>query len=331
MVKDVFTVNREYDGAGGLSGAPLLLSYLGGRRALEQSDRAGLVYALAGFCTLSIGDAIIKGMADMWPATAMAATRYVLGAIGLSAILLAREGTGALLHMPRPGLQWFRGLGVAVATIAMFTAVWLMPLAEATTITFTQPMLTALLATLFLGERLRRAAIVATLVAFAGVLIVLRPNFSVIGLAALLPLLVALGMSTLMIANRAAAGVAGSLAMQVYVATTASVLLVSATIVGHFSGIDRFAMHWPQWHVFARCAFIAFSASIAHWLIYLGTTKAGAATIAPMTYGQLLSAIILGWLFFDEMPDLLSLAGAAIIIGAGLYLWYIGRSRPGAR
>ena len=294
---------------------------------MEQSDRAGLIYALAGFCTLSIGDAIIKSMANMWPATAMATTRYVLGAIGLSAILVAREGWRPLFTMPRPGLQWLRGLSVALATISIFTAVWLMPLAEATTITFTQPMITALLAALFLGERLRPAAIVATLVAFAGVVVVLRPNFAEIGAAALLPLLAAASMAMLMIANRAAAGAAGVLAMQVYIALTASALLVAATLIGHLTGIERFVLYWPQWHVVARCAFIAFSASIAHWLIYVGTTRAGAATIAPMTYGQLLAAVLLGWLFFDEVPDLLALAGAAIIMGSGLYLWYIGRRR----
>jgi drug/metabolite transporter (DMT)-like permease len=294
---------------------------------MQQSDRAGLLYTLAGFATLSIGDAIIKGMADMWPPTAMAATRYVLAAIGLCALLAAREGWGAIVRMPRAGLQWVRGLSVAVATIAMFTAVWLMPLAEATTITFTQPMITALLAALFLGERLRRATIVATLVAFAGVVIVLRPNFADIGLAALLPLLVALFMAVLMIANRATAGAAGPWAMQAYVSITASVILIGATVVGHFSGSERFAMHWPEWHVFARCAFIAFSATLAHLMIYMGTVRAGAATVAPMTYGQLLGAVLLGWLFFGETPDPMALLGAAIIVGAGLYLWRIGRVR----
>lgn len=229
--------------------------------------------------------------------------------------------------MPKAKLQWVRGLSVAVSTIAMFTAVWLMPLAEATTITFTQPMITAVLATVFLGERLRPAAIVATLVAFAGVIIVLRPNFAAIGLAALLPLLVALFMAVLMIANRAAAGAAGPWAMQAYVSITASVFLIGATLIGHFSGSARFAMHWPEWHVFARCAFIAFSATIGHLMIYMGTVKSGAATVAPMTYGQLLAAVLLGWIFFDEMPDPIAWLGAAIIVGAGLYLWRLGRVR----
>jgi drug/metabolite transporter (DMT)-like permease len=233
--------------------------------------------------------------------------------------------------MPRAGLQWLRGLSVAVATIAMFTAVWLMPLAEATTITFTQPMITALLAALFLGERLRPAAIVATLVAFVGVVIVLRPNFAAIGLAALLPLVAALAMAVLMIANRAAAGAAGPWAMQAYVSITASVLLVGASLIGHWSGSPRFTMHWPEWHVFARCAFIAFSATLAHLMIYMGTVRAGAATVAPMTYGQLLGAVVLGWIFFDEAPDPAALLGAAVIVGAGLYLWHIGRTREPAQ
>lgn len=294
---------------------------------MQQSDRAGLLFALAGFSTLSIGDAIIKGMADMWPPTAMAATRYVLAAIGLSAILAARQGWGAVWHMPKGRLQWIRGLSVSIATIAMFTAVWLMPLAEVTTITFVQPMITALLAALFLSERLRLAAVIATVVAFGGVVIVLRPNFAEIGLAAFLPLLAAFSMAMLMISNRAARGAAGPLAMQVYIANTAAVLLVIATAIGHFTGVERFTMHWPEWHVFARCAFIAFSASVAHWLIYMGTSKAGAATVAPMTYGQLLAAVLLGWMFFDEAPDATALLGAAVIVGSGLYLWFLGRER----
>ena len=294
---------------------------------MQQSDRAGLLYALAGFAMLSLGDAIIKGMAGLWPPTAMASARYLIAASALSGVLVAREGRGALWPMPRAGLQWWRGAGVALASVAMFTAVWLMPLAEATAISFTQPMLTAMLAATLLGERLKRSAIIAILVAFTGVMVVLRPNFAEIGLAAFLPLMAALGMAVLMIANRASAGVASALAMQTYIAITASILLVLATMVGHFSGIERFAMHWPQWHVLAWCGFIAGSATMAHWLIYLGTTRAGAATVAPMTYGQLLAAVGIGWVVFDEKPDAIAMLGAALIISSGLWLWYLGRTK----
>jgi drug/metabolite transporter (DMT)-like permease len=103
--------------------------------------------------------------------------------------------------------------------------------------------------------------------------------------------------------------------------------LLVATTLGHFSGVPAFELTWPHWSVVARCAFIGVSASFAQWFIYMGTVKAGAGTVAPMTYGQLLMAVMFGALFFDDYPDAVSLLGAAIIIGAGLYLWRDSRLR----
>ena len=58
----------------------------------------------------------------------------------------------------------------------------------------------------------------------------------------------------------------------------------------------------------------------------MGTERAGAATIAPMTYGQLIVATLLAWLFFDEMPDAVAMLGAGLIVIAGLWLWHAGRN-----
>src|SRR5678816_3115049 len=95
---------------------------------MQQSDRAGLLYALAGFCTLSIGDAIVKGMAGEWPAPAMAVTRYVAGTVLLGTLLARSEGVAALA-LPRDRLQWVRGVAISLSALGMFLAVWIMPLA----------------------------------------------------------------------------------------------------------------------------------------------------------------------------------------------------------
>jgi len=291
---------------------------------MQQSDRAGLLYALAGFCTLSIGDAIVKGMAGEWPAPAMAATRYIVGTALLAFLLARREGLAAIA-LPRDKVQWVRGVAISTSAIGMFFAVWLMPLSTATTIAFTQPMITAVLATLVLGERARRSTWVATLIAFAGVFVVLRPNFATAGWGSLFPLMGATGMAVTIIANRAVTGRASVLAMQYYMSVTAMIFLVCVTIAAHFSGIETFRLTWPDWTIVARCAFMGVSATVAQILIYMGTVKAGAGTIAPMTYGQLLMAVGFGWFFFGDKPDALALLGAAVIIGAGLYLWRAGR------
>ncbi len=297
---------------------------------MQHSDRAGLLYALAGFCTLSIGDAIIKGMAGEWPAPAMAATRYVVGTAFLASFLVRSEGLGALA-LPKDKLQWLRGISISLSAIGMFLAVWIMPLAEATTIAFTQPIITALLAMVFLGERARKSTWIATFAAFIGVFIVLRPNFESAGWGVLFPLMGATGMAVTIIANRKVHGRASIMAMQYYMSVTAMIFLLFATTLGHFSGVEGFTMSWPHWSIVARCAFIGLSATLAQWLIYMGTARAGAGTIAPMTYGQLLMAVALGWIFFADAPDGLAMVGAAIIIGAGLYLWYDSRNRAAAK
>lgn len=293
---------------------------------MQSSDRAGLLYALAGFCTLSVGDAIIKGMAGDWPAPAMAATRYVVGTALLGILLLRYEGA-ATLRLPRDKLQWLRGIAISCSAVGMFLAVWIMPLAEATTIAFTQPMITAVLAVIFLGERARKSTWLATALAFAGVFLVLRPNFESAGWGVLLPLVAAVGMAVTIIANRKVTGRASILAMQYYMSVTAMIFLVVATGVFHFTGLEGFQVDWPHWSILARCALIGVTATLAQWLIFMGTVKAGAGTVAPMTYGQLLMAVGLGALFFGDYPDATALAGAAVIIGAGLYLWYEGRVR----
>jgi drug/metabolite transporter (DMT)-like permease len=78
----------------------------------------------------------------------------------------------------------------------------------------------------------------------------------------------------------------------------------------------------PDWTIIARCAVVAVTASFAHWLVFMATTRASASQIAPMTYVQLLIAMALGIAIFGDWPDMTSLAGSAIIIGAGLFLWH---------
>jgi drug/metabolite transporter (DMT)-like permease len=278
------------------------------------------LFALAGFALLSVGDAVVKSITGEWPPTAIAALRYGIGAAGLSVLLLISEGRAAF-RVIHPRRQFVRGVSVAVATVSFFGSLFFMPLAEATSIVFVSPIVTAVLAPLILGERSRWRTWLATAVAFVGVLVILRPNLAAVGWPALLPLASAFAMSALFMANRSVAGAASALAMQAMLALIAAPILVVVAITGHVSGIAALAISPPSLEVLAKCAFVALSASSAHWLIYLGTTRAGAASIAPMTYVQLPVAIALGWMWFGDGPDPAALAGAAIIVGAGLFLW----------
>ena len=284
------------------------------------SVRSALILALSGFAILSVGDALVKSMAGQWPATAVATLRYTAGAIGLAVVVAVAEGRRGFA-VPRPWLQFGRGLGVAIATICFFLGVMAMPLADATAVQFTSPIITALLAPFVLGERTRAATWVATLLAFAGVLVVLRPNLLALGPVALFPLGAAFGMSILVMLNRKAAGAASPIAMQFLAAMMASPILIAATLLLAQTGEPQFQVPEPPLSVVVKCLTVAFTATIAHLLIYTATVRASAAVVAPMTYVQLIVAVLLGWVMFASAPDLSTLGGAALIVAAGLWLW----------
>lgn len=250
----------------------------------------------------------------------MAALRYSIGATGLGILLLVKEGSSGFA-VPRPKIQLLRGAAVSAATILFFSSIFLMPLAEATAIGFTTPMITALLSAIFLKERTRAATWVASFAAFGGVLIILRPNISELGWVALMPVGAATSMAVMMMGNRAVSTYGSPLLMQFLVASIAVPFVIAATVVGHFSGVEALRVDVPDWSIVARCAIVAVTASFAHWLIFMGTTRASAAEIAPMTYVQLLIAMALGIVIFGDWPDPTSLVGSAIIICAGLFLW----------
>jgi drug/metabolite transporter (DMT)-like permease len=223
--------------------------------------------------------------------------------------------------LPRPLVHFGRGAAVALATICFFLGVMAMPLDDATALQFTSPLFTALLSGLVLGERVARVAWLAILTAFAGVLIVLRPNLAEIGLAACYPLGAAFGMAWLILLNRKSAGDAPLLVMQFLLAVMAAPLLVGAATLLAWTGRPEFHVPAPTLEVVGKCALVAFTASVGHLLIYTATLRASAASVSPMTYVQLVIAVLLGWLWFGDAPDLVSYAGFFLIVAGGLWLW----------
>lgn len=286
-------------------------------------ERTGIAYAVAGFATLSIGDAVVKSMAGEWPAYAVAALRFSIGALALSLLLFRAEGPRAFMPA-NPLLQLARGTFLALASLCFFSAIYIMPLAEAMAIAFLAPVLTQALSGPLLGERVKPIVWMVSFVALAGVVLILRPNVAALGWAALLPLASAIFFALLMISNRASAGQGSALSMQVYVAAISAPILILASACAKLSGLPELDFGWPSWDVVARCAVVAFTASTAHWLAYVGTSKAGAAQVAPAIYVQMLVAVAMGWWWFGDRPDLLTLGGATLIIAAGLYLWRDG-------
>ncbi len=193
---------------------------------------SGILLALIAFSGFPIGDAFIKSMAGDWPAPAVAALRFTIGATALAAILAWREGKAGF-QISRPWLHAARGMTLAIGTITFFSAIYIMPLADAVAISFVNPILTALFSGWFLKEKMRPTTWIATIVAFGGVLIMLRPNVAAFGWVAILPLFSAVAMAAMLILNRMVSSQRSIFAAQFYIAFWAAIFLSVASVIGH--------------------------------------------------------------------------------------------------
>ncbi len=292
---------------------------------MRSSD--GFLFAVAGFALLTCGDAVIKSMAGQWPAPAVAALRFTL-ALPLLFFMVKQFGGKAGFALRRPWVQFGRGFCASGSAILFFISLFAMPLAEATAIVFVSPVITAIISAILLKEGLPRIAWIASALALCGVAIILRPNLAEVGLLALLPLGAACFFAMMVVLNRMAVGTGDVLALQWVLALVAAPLLTMAAIGWHLTAVPAFQIGWPENSVIVRCAIVAVTASLSHWLIYQGTVRTSAANAAQAVYVQLPVALLIDAVIFRHWPDIMALIGAGLIILSGLWMWHSNREKP---
>jgi drug/metabolite transporter (DMT)-like permease len=167
-------------------------------------------------------------------------------------------------------------------------------------------------AVLVLGEKIGRRRIMGIAAAFIGAMLIIRPGTSVMSTTSLFPLLGAVGFTVYALATRfvRSDGPWTALFLQGFFGTC-----FSSMIVPFFW--QPIAMN----EVPVIAALVAFGI-LGHLLMIRAFATAPASDIAPYGYAGLLFAIIFGFVLFNEAPDLLTLMGAIVIVGAGLYVWY---------
>jgi drug/metabolite transporter (DMT)-like permease len=223
-----------------------------------------------------------------------------------------------LLSSKRPGLQVVRSIVLLVSTAANFTALHYLQLDQTVSISFSAPFLVAVMAGPILGEWVGRKRLVAILVGFLGVLLVTRPGFG-FHWAFALSFLSAVLYAVYNITTRILAG---------YDPATTTLFYSSLIGVLVFTPIVPFVWEWPptllDWLLMVA---VGGFGAIGHWFLILAHRQAPAAIVAPFVYTELVWVVLLGWLIFADVPSEWTLAGAAIVIGSGLYLLYREQQR----
>jgi drug/metabolite transporter (DMT)-like permease len=265
----------------------------------------------AGVLMFPFLNASVKVLGARYPVAQIVWARFTGHLIIMAIVFLPHYGR-ALIATRRPLVQIGRSVLMLLSNSVFVLAIPFVPLATASAIGFTSPLLVTALSVPLLRESVGWRRWSAVLVGFAGALLVIRPGTGLHDPAVLLLLLSSACYALYLIATRwvsfydsAATGIVfaalfGSLAMS-FVLPFVFVAPQSALDAALFLGLGAFG-------------------GGGHYLVIRAFQLGPAAVMAPLGYVELVGTTILGYLIFDNFPDLWTWIGAAIIIASGVYI-----------
>lgn len=271
----------------------------------------GILWALVAAALFAIVSAMAKFAVQDYHVLQILFFRQV--AVFLSSLPAISRSFPDALRTRHPLLHTVRLIGAFVALSCGIWAVAVLPLTTATTLGFAQVFFTALLALWFLDEPVGRHRLAAIAVGFLGVLIVMRPGVAgLFDTRALIALLGALG----------AAMAVTSVRRLSQTETTATLLVYQSLFVGLLAGVPLFWL-WTTPDLFGLLFLMAMGvlATLGQWIGVRALRLGEASVIGNIEYTKLIYAAVLGVVIFAEIPDAYTMAGAAIIIAAALYIF----------
>lgn len=279
--------------------------------SIPQSLGRGIGFAVLAFALFSTSDACVKWLAGAgYPIPQLGAT-LALFALAPVAWLVMRGGGLASLRARRPFWVAVRAALLGGDTLCAYFAFAALPFAETYAIFFGTPILVTALSAPLLGERVGWRRWVAVAIGFCGVLIVLRPGFATLGFGHLAAIgaMVLFSLSLLLLRR---IGNEESSAAMVSWALAAVLLVTLPWVPAVFVA--------PPPVDLALMAFGGLLLGLAHVALIEAFRAAPASAVAPFHYSQMIWAVLLGLLIFDELPDLWVAVGAVTIVGSGLFI-----------
>ncbi|MFO1057345.1 MAG: DMT family transporter [Dongiaceae bacterium] len=281
-------------------------------RSEPHSVRGAVLCMACAMLFFSMLNASMKYIGLRYPYPEVLWVRYAGHSLYALIVFLPGWGT-ALFRTARPRLQVLRTLLLFGASGCYFLGLVLIPLPTASALTFIGPILVAALGVPLLGERVGPRRWAAILVGFAGALIIVRPGVGTVQWGAVLVLIEAVFYAFYQVMSRKV-GMADPAPVSITLAGLGGLALT--TLLLPFGEI-RAPASWTDAAVFATAGLWGF---LGHFLVIKAYQGARAAIVAPIGYGELIGATILGWVIFREFPDLWSWVGAAVIVASGLYV-----------
>jgi drug/metabolite transporter (DMT)-like permease len=269
--------------------------------------RRGALLMLASGLLFSAMGALVKYMSAHLPNEMVVFFRSAMGLLALLPWVLHR-GIGHLKTKNLRGHLW-RGLAGVSAMYCYFYAIAHLPLAEATLLNYSTPLFVPFIAAAWLGEKISRKIWTAIITGFVGIVLILKPGLDLFTPVSLIGV---------------AAGMFAALAMVsirrlTHTEPTFRIVYYFSLVCTAVSAVPL-AWRWqtPDPGLWALLIGMGALASLAQLLLTRAYSHAPAAQVGPFTYSTVVFAAAIGWIFWGEIPDLLSFGGTALVCLAGI-------------
>ena len=276
----------------------------------------GILLMVASMVIFTLLDAAAKHLVQTLPPAVAVFGRYLVAFV-LSVLVIMRKGGPQLMATRHPALQALRGVMLMGATMLNFFAIMHLQLAQTAAIFFTIPLWVCALSVPILGEHVGLRRWIAVAVGFMGVLVIMRPGSDSFHWAMLLS-----------IASSFCGAIYNIVTRKVGGRDRAETSLFYVGLVGAAAGAVPLPFVWqtPQGMQWLLLGFIGLVGTIGHFMLIQAHRLAPASVLAPFIYTQIVWMILVGYLFFGDVPDFWTLAGAAIVVASGLFV-FAGEAR----
>ncbi len=289
----------------------------------SSTDRVVLgIGLMIGFCiTAPLLDVASKLAAEEIPVGQITTARFVVQAVLMLPVLwiLKFPLRFAPKLLPKMAL---RALFLLTSTYCFVAAIAVMPIADALAIVFVEPFILLLLGKWLFQEQVGIRRLGASIVGFVGVCLVIQPSLAVFGLVALYPLGTAVSFAFYMLITRSLSKDINPVPMQLHTAVLGSAMCLPILVAAHGLEIPSLAPVMPQGIFWLWLFGVGLWASISHMMMSFALKFAPSATLAPLHYLEIVTALILGYVIFSDFPNTLALVGTAIIVASGLYVFH---------
>ena len=266
-------------------------------------NQLGVLYGIASVACFAMMDASVKWL-DMFPVGQVLFSRFFFGLIPI--LMLVPPGEFKTFYKTsRPKLHAFRAITGTLAIIALFIALREIPLADVVSLTFGGPIFVTLGSIFFLSEKVGIRRWLAVLIGFFGMLLIVKPAYEELNIYYIFPIIFCIFFACVALSIRSLSSTEPNYRIALYFSLLSMIV-----------GLLTLPFGWvmPNKFEFFLLIFTGLVGSVANILLTVSLRFAEASLVTPTKYLNLVFAILLGYFIWSEIPKLLTLVGAGLII-----------------